>query len=328
MYKELTAVLLMMTMMVVLCSCQSKPVTTLIMTDVQQNDHPTALSSDKFASLVEEKTHGQVKIEVYHGSALGSEAEQSQQIATGGIDFARLSTSVLASYDDSLKAFQGLFVFSSDSQMWNVLNGDVGNQFLASDKLLSNGIEPLCWFSGGTRNFYNSEKEIKSPSDFNGLKLRVNTDSLFSFLTKCGASGTNIAYNDVYNSIQNGVVKGAENNWPSYISTEHYKVAKYITLDGHMSVPEMIVASKSSMDKLTKSQQKIIAECAKEASIYQKKAMISYETKAIKEAKKAGCTVTELSSSEKDEFKQIGDQVNQEVFADYQDIIQAIKAVK
>lgn len=326
--KKIFAIMLVIALALSITGCnKSSEIQRFIMADVQPEGHPSAIACDKFAELVEEKTDGRIVIEVYHGSTLGTESEQMQQITVGGIDFARIS-SPLAEYHDELKALQSLFLFSSEDQMWRVLDGNIGDELLYSKALEKSGVEGLCWFSGGSRNFYNSKKSIESPSDLSGMTIRVNTPSLFSFLEKCGATGVNIAYGDIYNSITKGVVAGAENNWPSYISAEHYKAAKYITVDEHSRIPEMIVASANSMSLLSEEDQKVIHECAKEISEFQRKAMSDYEAEAIETAKKAGCVITYLNDSQKEKFKTIGDEVNADIYSDYINLINKIKAVK
>ena len=108
------------------CGTKNEGVVTLIMSDVQEGDHPTAQACDKFAELVKKRTNGKVVIEVYHGSTLGTEAEQIAQATVGGIDFVRVSSPVAAYYDD-IKAFQALYLYSSEDDMWKVLDGEIGN---------------------------------------------------------------------------------------------------------------------------------------------------------------------------------------------------------
>lgn len=115
--------------------------------------------------------------------------------------FVRVSSPVAAYYDD-IKAFQALYLYSSEDDMWKVLDGEIGNEFLKAQQLKDNGLEGLCWVSGGSRNFYNNVRPITSPEDLAGLTLRVNTDSMFAFLESCGAKGVNVSYNDIYNSLK------------------------------------------------------------------------------------------------------------------------------
>lgn len=308
-----------------LAGCGSRSeVTRLIMADVQEGDHPTALACDEFARLVEERTDGRIVIEVYHGQTLGTEGEQVDQVAVGGIDFARVSSPV-AKYNDEFKAFQALYLYAEEETMWEMLDGSFGDRFLKSKEMESHGIEGLCWLSGGSRNFYNNVKPISSPGDLAGLTLRVNTDSMFAMLDACGAKGVNIAYGDIYDSISSGIIDGAENNWPSYISTGHYKVAPYITVDEHTRIPEMLIASTATMDTLSAEDQEIIRQCAGEVGLSQRKSMKEYDEKAIETAKKAGCTITYLTDEQVKEFQKIVEPVNEQASKAYLDIIKEIR---
>ena len=116
---------------------------------------------DEFAKRVYRETDGRVNIEVYHGDTLGAEADQMEQVRVDGIDFARLS-GPLSNYVEDMKAFQSLYLYNSEDDMWKVLDGSVGNDLLNAKGLTDNDMVGLCWFSGGSRNFYNNKKEVKS----------------------------------------------------------------------------------------------------------------------------------------------------------------------
>lgn len=322
--KRLIGMITAVCMLFCLFGCgRSDEQTILLMADVQEGEHPTAIACDKFAEMVYDRTDGRIKIEVYHGDVLGSEAEQMQQIKAGGIDLARVSGPV-SNYDSDFKAFQALYLYDSEEQMWDILNGKVGDDLLQSDKLAENNMVGLCWFSGGSRNFYNSKKEITSPADMKGLTFRVTTDSMFALLEKNGAKGMNIAYNDIYSSMSKGVIDGAENNWASYLTTGHYEKAKFITIDQHQCIPEIIVASKSCLDSLSQEDREIVEECAKEISKEQIQSMKEYEEKAVKQLEKEGVKVTYLSDKAAKEFKKQGQEINETVNAEYADAIKKV----
>lgn len=324
MKKKLLLTGCVLTLLFVAAGCGKKTDSvTYIMSDVQEGDHPTAIACDDFAKMVYKKTNGRINIEVYHGDALGSEAEQLKQVSVGGIDFARVS-GPLFNYEERMKAFQALYLFEKEDDLWDALNGPLGDELLNSPAFTEKNIQGLCWFSGGSRNFYNSKKEIKTPEDMKGLKLRVNTDSMIKQVEVNGGEPLNIAYNDIYDSIKGGIIDGAENNWPSYISTGHYEVAKYITLDQHTCLPEMIVASKSALDAMSEEDRQIIMDCAEKISKQQIQAFREYDEKAIKEAKKAGCVITELTKEEEAAFREQGKVINEEVSAQYADTIQQL----
>ena len=321
MRKKLAVAACMAALMALIAGCgQNKDSVIYIMSDVQVGEHPTAIACDRFAELVYDRTDGRIVIEVYHGDTLGNETEQLQQVAAGGIDFARVS-GPLSNYEGDMKAFQSLYLYESEDAMWEVLKGPVGDELLASEGFTSNNILGLAWFSGGSRNFYNNQKVITSPEDLAGLTLRVNTDHMIQLLNNVGANPVNIAYNDIYNSISNGIIDGAENNWPSYISTGHYEVAPYITIDQHTSIPEMLVVSISALESMSPKDREIVIQCAKEISDYQIQAMKDYESEAIKTAKEAGCTITELTPEQSAAFMEAGAKVNEVVSADLIEVI-------
>jgi len=160
--------------------------------------------------------------------------------------------------------------------MWEVLNSEIGDEFLGS--LEPAGFVGLSWFDSGARSFYNSVRPIKTVADLDGLKIRVQESALMVGLVEAlGAVATPMPFGEVYSAIQTGVIDGAENNWPSYYSTSHYEVAGYYTLDEHTRVPEITIASKITMDKLSAADQEIIKQAAKDSMAFQIKAWADYE---------------------------------------------------
>ena len=112
-----------------------------------------------------------------------------------------------------------------------------------------------------------------------------------------------LPFNDTYSSIQSGVVDGAENNMTSYIEMSFYEVAPYWTYDAHSYMPDMILASKQTMDKLSAEDQAVIKACAKEAEEWHRNAWEESETKNAKIAEEKGCTLTTLTEDELQQFK-------------------------
>ena len=239
-------------------------------------DYPTTQGDYEFARLVEERTDGRIKIEVYPGSQLGEERAVIEQVQFGAIDFTRVSISPLAAFASDFNALQMPYLYRSPAHMWEVLNSEIGDEFLGS-------LEParfvgLSWFDSGARSFYNSVRPIKTVADLEGLKIRVQESALMVGLVEAlGAVATPMPFGEVYSAIQTGVIDGAENNWPSYYSTSHYEVAGYYTLDEHTRVPEITIASKISMDKLSTADQELIKQAAKDSMAFQIKAWADYE---------------------------------------------------
>ncbi|MBL7005902.1 MAG: TRAP transporter substrate-binding protein [Spirochaetia bacterium] len=239
-------------------------------------DYPTTRGDFEFARLVEERSNGRIKIEVYPGSQLGEERAVIEQVQFGAIDFTRVSISPLAAFAPDFNALQMPYLYRSPAHMWEVLNSSIGDEFLGS--LEPAGFVGLSWFDSGARSFYNSVRPIKSVADLAGLKIRVQESALMVGLVEAlGAVATPMPFGEVYSAIQTGVIDGAENNWPSYYSTSHYEVANYFTLDEHTRVPEITIASKITMDKLSAADQALIKQAAKDSMAFQIKAWADYE---------------------------------------------------
>ena len=223
----------------------------------QPEDYPTTLGAKYFAELVEERTNGRIRILVQPVGVLGSENKVIKQMQYGGIDFARVSLAQLAEYIPSLNVLQMPYLYTDSDHMWRVLDGEIGDAFLES--VSADDVIGLSWYDAGARNFYNSVKPVTCLEDLKGMRIRVQESDLAADMVEAlGATAIPIAYGDVYASLEQQVVDGAENNWVSYDQNSHYEVAKYISLDGHTAPPEILVCSKMVFDKLSPEDQQIL----------------------------------------------------------------------
>lgn len=269
---------------------QTKPIT-LRLAETHPKGYPTEMGDEEFARLVKERSGGRIIVEVYPGSQLGQEKAVIEQVQFGAIDITRVSVSPLASFVPKLNAFQMPYLYRDADHMWKVLNGDIGNSLLAS--LEPFGFVGLGWFEGGSRNFYNSKRPVKTPADLKGLKIRVQESELMMGLVSAfGAIPTPMAYGEVYSALQTGVVDGAENNWASYFSTSHFEVAKYFTLDEHTRVPEIIIGSKISLGRLSRADQDMIKQAAADAVAFQRTEWAKYEQISIDKVKAGGSQIS------------------------------------
>ncbi len=295
--------------------------------ETHPGDYPTTLGDIEFARLVEEKTEGRIKIEVYHSKQLGEEKDVIEQVQFGAIDFTRVSVGPMTEFSPELAVVALPYMYASAEHMWKVLDSEIGDQFL--NGLESSNFIGLCWYDGGARSFYNSVKPIEKLEDLDGLKFRVmQSELMVDMVEALGASPTPMAYGEVYSSIQTNVIDGAENNWPSYDTSSHYEVAQYYTLDEHLRVPEILIASKIAMDKVSAEDMALIKEAAKESQAYQIEKWLAKEKESEKKIREAGNTITELSAEEKARFAEQMAPVWAKHAEGYEDIIQAIQDMK
>jgi len=161
----------------------------------------------------------------------------------------------------------------------------------------SAGFVGLTYYDSGARNFYNSVKPIYTVADLKGMKIRVQESALMMGLVSAlGAVPTPMPYGDVYSALQTRVIDGAENNWPSYDTSSHFEVAKFYSIDEHTRVPEMIVASKVTMDKLSKADQELIMQAAKDSTPVQIQAWADFEKKSEAKVVAAGSKINKINS--------------------------------
>lgn len=172
--------------------------------------------------------------------------------------------------------------------------------------------------------FYNNKKEVKTVEDLKGMKIRVMESKMMMDLITClGGSPTPMPFGEVYSALQTGVIDGAENNFPSYDSTSHYEVAKYYTLDGHTRVPEILIGSKMVWDKLSKEDQEIIKQAAKDSVALQRRLWAEKEKESEEKVRAAGCVITELTPEAFQGFQDAVAPLYEE-YSQYSDIIQRI----
>ena len=299
---------------------------TLRLGETHPADYPTTKGDYEFARLVKESSGGRITVEIYHSKQLGEEKAVIEQVQLGAIDFTRVSVSVMAAFVRDLDALQLPYLYRDADHMWKVLTGSIGAELFK--KLEASNFVGMCWYDGGSRNFY-TKKPVKSVTDLKGMKIRVQQSPLMVGMVEgLGAVATPLDYGQVYSALQTGVVDGAENNWPSYLTTSHFEVARYFITDEHTRVPEIMVASKRVFDRLPKADQELLKKAAWDSMPYQIKLWKDYELVAEKAVRDKGSIITEVTPEEKAKFmaamQPLYDKQPPEILA----VVQRIRAVK
>ncbi|MDR2529903.1 MAG: TRAP transporter substrate-binding protein [Synergistaceae bacterium] len=296
--------------------------------DNHPDGYPTVLGDLKFAQLVKERTKGDIVIEVYNNAVLGDEKTAIEQTQMGDIHFIRVGTNPLAAINPVMNALSMPYLYRDRDHAFKVLDGPIGDEFLNS--ITRDGLLGLCWFDSGSRNFYNSKREVYTPADMKGLKIRVQeTPLMMDLVSSLGASPTPMAYNEIYTGVQNGVIEGAENNWPSYMTQSHNEVAPFFTVDGHTRSPEMILVNVDTWNKFTSEEQKIIKQAALEAATFQREEWVRQETDYEKQAIAKGAKIARPTPEQYQQFMDAVQPIyKQPAYAAYADIIQRVRDVK
>lgn len=236
-------------------------------TDTHPRGYPTVSAVEEMGRILSERTNGRLDIKIYAGGQLGSEQDTLEITVFGGLDLNRVNLAPLNSIEPLTTIPALPFLFRSNEHMRRALDSEIGEEILAS--LEPHGLIGLCFYDSGDRNFYNTRRPIRTPEDMRGLKIRVpNSDLYVSMIRALGADATPMSIAEVYQALVQGVIDGAENNWPSYESGRHFEAARFYSLTQHVIAPEVLVMSKSRWDKLDEADRILVREAAKESVPY------------------------------------------------------------
>lgn len=245
------------------CASQSKT-KTLRLSHPQPESHPIHTATLNFAKLVEEKSGGRYKVEVFPASQLGTPAAQIEMVQTGVLEIVMSSFVMFEGFLPAYKAFNLPYIYKSREHFLNALYGPDADALYS--KLSTSGFLVLAAYETGFRNFY-AKKPINSIADIRGLKLRVQeSETMIKMVNSLGGQATPLAYGEVFTAIQQNVIDGAENNPISYVSTGHYEVAKNYSITEHSSVPDGLIISTKFFNALSDADKKIFRDAANEST--------------------------------------------------------------
>lgn len=278
-------VIAMLTSAALIISAAPVSATTILkLSHNQGRTHPVHKSLKYFAEKVQEYTHGDVKVRVYPNGQLGTQRESMELLQNGALDMAKSNASELESFAPAYGAFNIPYLFHNRDHFYKVLTGKVGRDILNSSK--GKGFIGLTYYDGGARSFY-ANKAIRTPSDLKGMKIRVQpSPTAIEMIKLMGGSPTPLAFGELYTALQQGVVDGAENNPTALTSSRHGEVAKIYSMDEHTMIPDVLVISETSWNKLSSADKKAIRKAARESMMYHKKLWTKVIKKAMEKAKK------------------------------------------
>lgn len=242
--------------------CERRMSGLLTGSDTHPADYPTVQAVEFMGKWLAERTDGRLDIKVYAGGQLGSEMDTLEITSFGGLDLNRVNLAPLNSIEPATIPFCLPFVFDSVDHMRRTVDGEAGNDVLAA--LERHDLIGLCFYGSGARSFYNSQRAIVTPEEMRGLKLRVPASDLYvAMVNALGANAVPIPFGEVYQALAQGVIDGAENNWPSLVSARHYEVVRYYSITEHLFTPEVLVMGKPSWERLSKPDRELVREAAR-----------------------------------------------------------------
>jgi len=301
---------------------------TLKAADNQPEDYPTVQGLKFMANYLDSATNGRIKMDVFAGGQLGDERSTIEQVQLGVIDVVRTSTSPVGEFYAPMGVYSLPYIFRDAAHMWKVVQGPIGRELL--DGLQQANLVGLAYYDSGSRNFYTTKAAgpIKSVADLKGMRIRTQqSEVVLDMMKALGAEPVPMAFGEVYSALQTGVIDGAENNFPSYgpQGVRHYEVAPYFTLDGHARVPEVVMISKSTWDKLSATDQALVREAALASVPVEMALWAQLSNQSRDEVVKAGSEIITVDTTE---FQAAMKPVYDKYGSQYGDLIQRIVDTK
>ncbi len=260
--------------------------------DVHPDGYPTIEGMKRMGQLLQERTSGRLRIQVFHSRQLGDEKDTLEQTRFGVIDMTRVNTAPLNNLVPETLVAGLPFLFRDTAHMQKVMDGPIGADIGKATE--PHGLVTLCYYDSGARSFYTRGKVARTPDDLKGQKIRVQqSDMWVAMMRAFGANATPLPYGEVYSALQTGVVDGAENNLPSYLTARHFEVAKQYALTEHSLTPEILAMSKRSFDRLSAADKEVVKQAAVESVPHMRRLWVAMEVDARKQVEAAGATLVE-----------------------------------
>lgn len=252
--------------------------------------HPVHKGILAFQKALAEKSGGKLTAKIFPDGQLGSEREVLELLQIGSVAVTKVSAATLSNFVPEYNVLGIPYLFRDKKHYFDVLEGEVGKSIL--EKGSKYWLRGLCYYDAGSRSFYTKNKAIRTPEDLKGLKIRVmNNQMAINMVNALGGSATPMAYGELYTAIQQGVVDGAENNPPSFVSSNHFEVSKYYTIDQHSSIPDVLIIGTKYWKKLSKQEQQWVQEAADESAQAEKEFWAISVAESMKKAKEAGVEI-------------------------------------
>jgi tripartite ATP-independent transporter DctP family solute receptor len=253
--------------------------------------HPVHEAMIYMAERIEEKSGGEMKVQVYPNQQLGSERELVELLQIGSLAMTKVSTAAMEGFAPEIKVLSQPYLFRDDAHQVKVLEGPIGKELLAAgEKYWFKG---LCFYDAGKRSFYTKNKPVDSPADIKGLKIRVmESPTAVRLIQSFGGSPTPVSFGELYTALQQGIVDGAENNPPSLLTSRHYEVCKFYSINEHTAVPDMMIVSTKVWERLSDQEKQWLQEAADESATFQYKLWAESVEESMRILQEAGVQVS------------------------------------
>jgi TRAP-type transport system periplasmic protein len=258
---------------------------------ILSKDSQLGAGAQAFADEVAKKSGGRLAVEQYPNSALGGEVEMLKALQLGTLDLAFITGAPLPTVVPDVGAFNIPFIFRDAEHAHAVLDGPIGQDYLK--KFISKDLVALAWGENGMRHITNSKREIRTPEDLKGLKLRLpQSEVMLTGFRALGAEPAPLPFPQVFGALQSGQFDGQENPIATILSAKFSQVQKYLTLSGHVYDPAVFLASPDVFSDLPDEDKQTLTEAARAGALASRKFAAEAQAKGAAALRQAGMTVT------------------------------------
>ncbi|HIG74606.1 MAG TPA: TRAP transporter substrate-binding protein [Bacteroidetes bacterium] len=249
-----------------------------------------------FDERLQELSGGTMRLEIYPSGQLGTERATIELLQLGTLDMAKVSSGVMESFVPEMGVFGLPYLFRDREHLWQTLGGDIGEEVLASAEPYR--ILGVAYYDAGFRSFYINGREVRSPEDLSGLKIRVIQSPMFiQTINLLGGNATPLAFSEVYGALQQGIVDGAENSPMSLYGMGHYQQVTHYVLDEHSAPPDLLLISTHRWNKMSGQQRTWFRQAAAESVALQRELWLEEEGAALDSVRAAGVEVMEVDKA-------------------------------
>jgi TRAP-type transport system periplasmic protein len=291
--------------------------------------HPAHLAAQAFADAVAARTGGAIKIVIFPNSALGSTQEQLEQVTLGALDLVIPTEPAIAKYANKFNLVGAPFAFKDYAATDKFFAGDFMKW--VNPDLEKAGLKYLARWEYGFRTYTTSKRQINTPADFKGLKIRTPPDFVNQETVKAlGGMAQTIAFAELPMALKQGVVDGQENPIATIYSNKMWETQKYLSMLNYTYNSTHLLMNKDKFDSLTPAQQQILLEEAKKAGLAMQKSVRDQEASQIAEMKKNGMEVAypdtaPFKAAAQPVYEALKAQVGDAVFASFMDLLNKSK---
>ncbi len=270
---------------------------TIKLTNGVNADHPVSAGVKRMQEVLDAKTGGKIKLNVFWGGSAGGDLQATQALRAGTQEAVCTSSSPLVGIVKELGVFDLPFLFANEKEADAVLDGPAGQYF--NRKLEAAGLVNLAYWENGFRNLTNSKRPVNKVEDFDGVKVRVMQNNIFLDTFKTlGTNAVPMAFGEVFTALETRTIDGQENPFVTIDSSKFYEVQKYLSVTRHAYTPYLILYSKKLWDQLNPQEQAVLREAAIEGQKAQRIAIRAQSDTALAALKAKGMQINEISPFE------------------------------